>query len=143
MSTRSNIGVLLEDGTVQRVYCHWDGYPEHNGKILVEHYNTEELAKELVSFGDISVLAKQIHPENYHSFDQPDKDATVFYGRDRFEKGTEPQTITMEEWENEPFTSCIQYYYLFKDGEWFFKNLYRKKSGWKLVKEELSVLNSA
>lgn len=25
MSTRSNIGVLNNDGTVTAIYCHWDG----------------------------------------------------------------------------------------------------------------------
>ena len=28
MSTRSRIGVMMDDGTVKQVYCHWDGYVE-------------------------------------------------------------------------------------------------------------------
>ena len=31
MSTRSVIGILNEDMTVNSVYSHYDGYPEHNG----------------------------------------------------------------------------------------------------------------
>lgn len=139
MSTHSNIGILLEDGTVQRVYCQWDGYPKHNGKILLENYNTEELVKELISFGDISILRKNIHPKNNHTFDNPEKDVTVYYGRDKLEQNTEPKTLSMEEWECYPYTSCVNYFYLFQDGEWFFKDLYRK-SDWKLLKNELTIM---
>ena len=41
MSTNSRIGILHEDGTTETIYCHWDGYPEHQMPILTEHYNTE------------------------------------------------------------------------------------------------------
>jgi len=30
MATRSNIGIVNEDGSVTGIYCHWDGYPENN-----------------------------------------------------------------------------------------------------------------
>ena len=39
MSTRSKIGILRKDGTVDHVYAHWDGYPEHNGVILYNEYS--------------------------------------------------------------------------------------------------------
>ena len=39
MGTRSKIGILRRDGTVDHIYCHWDGYPEHNGSILFNEYN--------------------------------------------------------------------------------------------------------
>ena len=54
MGTRSTIGVLNTDGSVTAVYCHWDGYPEHNGKILMENYTTEEKVRELIGLGSIS-----------------------------------------------------------------------------------------
>ena len=38
MGTRSRIGVMHGD-VVKSVYCHWDGYLEHNGVILQEHYD--------------------------------------------------------------------------------------------------------
>ena len=41
MGTHSRIGVMHGD-TVKSVYCHYDGYPKHVGKILVEHYNSSE-----------------------------------------------------------------------------------------------------
>ena len=59
MSTRSDIIVHLSNGKWARVYCHWDGYPSHNGKILFKHYNTQKLAEKLIKHGDMSSLGKK------------------------------------------------------------------------------------
>lgn len=59
MSTRSDIIVHCNDGHFRRVYCHWDGYPSHNGKILQESYNDRGKASHLVALGDISSLGSK------------------------------------------------------------------------------------
>ena len=56
MSTRSVIGILNEDGTVNSVYSHYDGYPEHNGYFLKKYFDTTEKVQSLISNGDISCL---------------------------------------------------------------------------------------
>ena len=56
MGTRSRIGYELPDHTVVSVYCHYDGYVEHNGRILVEHYQNREDVKELIDGGSMSSL---------------------------------------------------------------------------------------
>ena len=56
MGTRSRIGYELVDHTVVSVYCHWDGYPEHNGRILVEHYQDRDDVMELIDGGSMSSL---------------------------------------------------------------------------------------
>ena len=56
MGTRSRIGIELPDHTVVSVYCHWDGYVEHNGKILVQHYQNREDVKALIDGGSMSSL---------------------------------------------------------------------------------------
>lgn len=56
MGTRSRIGYELPDHSVVSVYCHWDGYVDHNGRILVEHYQNREDVKELVDGGSMSSL---------------------------------------------------------------------------------------
>ena len=56
MATRSLIGIKLNDNIVKTIYCHWDGYPEHNGKLLVENYNTPAAITELMLLGDLSTL---------------------------------------------------------------------------------------
>ena len=54
MGTRSRIGIQLSDDSILSVYCHWDGYPSFNGKVLREFYNTKEKASELINGGDMS-----------------------------------------------------------------------------------------
>jgi hypothetical protein len=54
MATRSRIGIQLSDGSVLSSYHHWDGYPEWLGRILKTHYNSKELAAELIDGGDMS-----------------------------------------------------------------------------------------
>ena len=56
MGTRSRIGIELPDGQVRSVYCHWDGYPEHNGRILIQHYTQREDVEKLIAGGSISSL---------------------------------------------------------------------------------------
>jgi hypothetical protein len=56
MGTRSAIGYELADHTVVSVYCHYDGYVDHNGKILVEHYQNRDDVKQLIDGGSMSSL---------------------------------------------------------------------------------------
>ena len=58
MATRSLIGIKLNDGITKVIYCHWDGYPEHNGQLLVDHYNSPSAIVELMELGDLSSLAE-------------------------------------------------------------------------------------
>jgi hypothetical protein len=53
MATRSRIGIELSDGSILSAYHHWDGYPEWLGRILNTHYNSKELAAELIDGGDM------------------------------------------------------------------------------------------
>ena len=54
MATRGRIGIELKDGSVLSSYHHWDSYPEWLGRILKTHYNSKELAAELIDGGDMS-----------------------------------------------------------------------------------------
>lgn len=93
MATRGTIAVQHIDGTVSVSYSHWDNYLSYNGILLRDHYNSFELAEELVSFGALSILNPLIHPTgDSHSFDNPEDGVTVFYARDRGETGAEPST---------------------------------------------------
>jgi hypothetical protein len=89
MGTRSTIAIQKTDGSVEQIYCHWDGYIEHNGAILKTYYKTPAEVKRLISYGDLSSLGMRVEPINdYHSFDTPEKDTCVYYGRDRGEPNT-------------------------------------------------------
>lgn len=72
MATRSRIGIQNQDGTVSSIYCHYDGYPSHNGAILEEHFSNREKLQQLIELGDISSLGETT-------------DKTQAYHRDRGE----------------------------------------------------------
>ena len=56
MGTRSTIALEFADGTVEQVYCHWDGYLEHNGQILARHYMDPFKVRDLINLGGFSSL---------------------------------------------------------------------------------------
>lgn len=85
MATRSTIAIRRDDLTMTKIYCHWDGYIEHNGVILQEYYNTPDKVEELLKLGNLSSLGEKINPEGEHSFDHPEEDVCIAYHRDRGE----------------------------------------------------------
>lgn len=87
MATRSTIALEFADGSVQQVYCHWDGYLDHNGKILYHHYSNPFILRDLIDLGDLSSLDTMIGTK--HSFDTRHEGVCTFYGRDRGEEGVE------------------------------------------------------
>ena len=97
MATRSTIALEFADGTVQMVYCHWDGYLEHNGKILQEHYMDPFKLQRLIDLGAISSLAPSIDKPEGHSFDKSVDGYTVFYARDRGEMGVQAKKFASYE----------------------------------------------
>lgn len=119
MATTSSISVFNPETNLwHSVYCHWDGYLSHNGKILFEHYPIIDLALKLVSEGDISVLAPSCDKPDGHTFDDPVKGYCIYYGRDRGEKQT-------KQWIGEEIDLALSpkfgqdYNYWFKDGNWY------------------------
>ena len=136
MGTRSRIGVMHGDN-VKSVYCHWDGYLEHNGAILQEHYDSVK-ANQLVALGDLSSLRPNIGEK--HKFSPFDCDELTseefekryggmctFYGRDRGETGTEWKTHTnFVDFFAEVEGSWCEWYYIMRDGVWYVGNIYEK-----------------
>ena len=54
MATRSSISIVserTENGKGKTIYSHWDGYPSHNGRILLEHYQDPKKIKALNNQG--------------------------------------------------------------------------------------------
>ena len=108
MATRSSIAVVLNDGSVKSIYCHYDGYVGYNGKYLRAYYNTYEQALELVQKGDMSSLNETI-------------EESIFYSRDRGEK------LVVRTYSSLKFYLLSQDYrqdydYIFAEGQWFLIN---------------------
>jgi len=112
MATRSNIGILNSDGTVDYIYCHWDGYVDHNGRILNEHYTTESKIHRLMELGDLSILGPEIGEKQ--DFKRPVKGTCLAYGRDRGEIGVEARKCSYVDYTKEYFE---EYVYLFTPGK--------------------------
>ena len=56
MSTRSRIGILNQDGSIESVYHHSDGYPCWLGVVLKRHFSNSLKVRDLMAGGDISCI---------------------------------------------------------------------------------------
>jgi hypothetical protein len=124
MSTRSMIGIEKEDGTVDAIYCHFDGYFDGVGKTLKEHYTERSKVEELISLGSISVLAPEIHPdpEKEHGFypKKQQENVVLAYHRDRGEELSISNYSSVNSFELKAKDQCwAEYAYTYlKDGTW-------------------------
>ena len=130
MGTRSMIGKLEADGTVTAIYCHWDGYAEGVGMMLMKHYRDVTKIDELMALGDLSSLAPEIgerHPFSYHDVQMTNErynelygNMCVAYGRDRGELETQSKTYDdIDAYaENALRDFGGEYLYLYEDGFW-------------------------
>ena len=142
MGTRSMIAIQNPyNKTVRAVYCHWDGYLEHNGAILQKHYSNSPKVNNLIALGDISSLKAEIGEK--HDFSRLDStlpeaeyeakygNMTTFYTRDRGEDAPFKQFPTLKKAESYFEGSWCEYLYVFKyskaddyqSGEWHYKKM--------------------
>jgi hypothetical protein len=135
MSTRSRIGLKLEDGTIKSIYCHFDGYLEGAGKRLLEAWSEVKKIESLLKLGNLSVLGTELGKR--HKFDtkwddEKTKDWCLAYGRDRRDKDQEA-VISQNEKEFLTLTddSWGEYAYLFIDGKWKYSRDFKNKKVWK------------
>ena len=80
MATRSFIVDSVSD---RGIYCHWDGYPEHNGYVLNHFYNSQEKVDELINLGDLSVLGVNVTKDGTipHEFVDEESGETAKYSQ--------------------------------------------------------------
>jgi hypothetical protein len=116
MSTHCGIAVKTEQG-YNTIYCHHDGYPSYMWQMLTTNYNTEELAAKLVGLGDASYIEEKLEPTGKHSFDNPERGVSVFYGRDRGESWDDVAPAVFDILK---VTNNFYYAYIWEDGRWHF-----------------------
>ena len=125
MGTRSRVGVMHGD-IVKSVYCHYDGYLEHTGRILLERYNSAK-ANELVALGDNSGVQETVGEMNFY--------------KDRGETDVEWAVAhTFEEFLEQVEGCCGEYYYIMRDGVWYAGCVYETQG---LIKNGLVALEQA
>lgn len=150
MGTRSVIGVM-HGSKAKTVYCHWDGYLDHNGRILLEHYNSSK-ANHLVAMGDLSSLGKELGEK--HAFSQftdskdpleqkrvqdeynAAKDAgwCTFYKRDREDTDVDFKVCQSDKELFETYEWC-EYFYIMQDGIWYVSQ--GPDTGWKILADAI------
>ena len=64
MSTRSMIAIQDADGSCYAIYCHFDGYVSHMGKMLTTYFNDDESAADLINNGELRSLDISAEDEN-------------------------------------------------------------------------------
>jgi hypothetical protein len=107
--------VKCNDGKVRSIYVHFDGYAHL--ETLQKHYNSQELAEQLVSLGDLSSLDENAGtPPEGHSFDHRIPGYCVAYGRDRGEKDTEASVF--DDFESAKKQDRSQEYIYEWEGSW-------------------------
>jgi len=119
MGTRSTISIHHKDGLIRTIYCHWDGYYEHNGVILYNFYNSPRKVNNLIDHGSLSSLGSEIGKK--HKFSELYYGCTFYY-RDRGEE----KIISLVSANNPYKYSSIEeeeYNYIFveKNAEWLAK----------------------
>lgn len=118
MGTRSDIIVKKTDGTFARTYCHWDGYLEHNGRILFDSYTSQTQVEALVALGGLSVLDDSIECPEGHTFDHRVNGHTLAYHRDR---GDELDIVTGDTlaavWPGDD--TWTEFTYVWDNGKWW------------------------
>lgn len=104
MGTRSNIGLVNTDGSIETIYTHWDGYPEFVGVQLAFNYKDEETVKELLGFGDRSSLRGAPSAKDSYAERGEVVPAKKWASFDEYYKGDK---------------AGAEFVYLFQNGTWF------------------------
>ena len=108
MSTRSTIGIRHNDGSVTKIYCHWDGYLEWNGAILQKYYNTADKVEKLLALGNLSILGPEIKADDTDDWD---------IRKQRDDRFCLAYTSRGEEWSQIPASQQEEFNYLFDEDE--------------------------
>jgi hypothetical protein len=142
MGTRSTIALEFADGTVEQVYCHWDGYLDHNGKILQEHYSDPFKLRELMDLGGLSSLRPNIGVKHAFSalglpeaereaFEAKHADSCTFYGRDRGEDVAKEKYKDIKDYRENVYGEEYDYILCQREGkaQWFVRS-YATEGNW-------------
>lgn len=115
MATRSNIAYKTAEGKIRSVYCHWDGYPAHNGEMLRRYYTDQSKIEALIELGSLSSLREELgEQQDFDDRSTQRDDWTLAYHRDRGEQ------LVVSEYDDIPswIEDMEEYAYLWNGDEW-------------------------
>jgi hypothetical protein len=115
------------------VYCHYDGYLDYTGRILLSRYDST-LANALIARGDNSGVKETLEDMNFYS--------------DRGEDNVSWQVAhTFQEFLDQVENCYGEYYYVMRDGVWYAGAVYATegliKNGLVPLKEAVAAISEA
>jgi hypothetical protein len=115
------------------VYCHYDGYLDYTGRILLSRYDST-LANALIARGDNSGVKETLEGMNFYS--------------DRGEDNVSWQVAhTFQEFLDQVENCYGEYYYVMRDGVWYAGAVYATegliKNGLVPLKEAVAAISEA
>ena len=125
MGTRSRVAVMHGD-VCKSVYCHYDGYLDYTGRILLAHYNSTT-ANLLIARGDNSGVKETLEEMNFYA-DRDDDNVSWQVSH------------TFEEFLDQVQGNGCEYYYVMRDGVWYAGAVYETEG---LIKNGLVALKDA
>jgi hypothetical protein len=139
MATRSNIAYRTPEGRIVSIYCHWDGYPAHNGEMLRRYYTTTDKIVDLISLGSISSLNKEIgEKQDFDDKSTQHDDWTLAYNRDRGEQLVVNTYDDIPSW----IEDMEEYAYLWNGREWLVNDHGEKDdNGFPIFNRVVDILN--
>ena len=133
MGTRSYIGLKEKDDSLIFVYCHWDGYVENNGNILVTHYDTEKKVRKLLKNGSFSALDPNPSQISYYADSESQNDLEIYTFNDVDE--------LKKDFKNDKWIG-IEFFYIFDTdtNQWIVSNSYNDDLNFEKVTDVLNNL---
>jgi len=130
MGTRSRVAVMHGD-VCKSVYCHYDGYLDYTGRILLAHYNSTA-ANLLIARGDNSGVKETLEEMNFYA-DRDDDNVSWQVSH------------TFEEFLDQVQGNGCEYYYVMRDGVWYAGCVYETegliKNGLVALKDAIAAIN--
>jgi hypothetical protein len=83
------ITAQMSNGKFRSIYCYYDGDIEHTGKILAEHYTSQDKIESLIALGNLSELGETTDSHPDHNFSNQLNGYCVAYGRECGEPNSE------------------------------------------------------
>lgn len=109
MGTRSIIAIQDNAEECLAIYCHYDGYPDHQMPLLNKKYNRPAVIRKLLSGGDLSSL----ETKTTWKLGETRKPQPLSY-RERGDKDIDMQRVKIVDLAKQADSCCAEYIYLFR-----------------------------
>lgn len=125
MSTHSMICFQATNGEVSGVYCHFDGYYDGVGHILLDNYQDPNKIRDLIALGRLSSLNREVGEKHLFNMDHSKLEKlgwTTAYHRDRGEELSISKWDTRKQFDEDDDTMEYTYLWMESENRWYTKH---------------------